>query len=457
MQRLANALAQLRATSQVSVNGRLAKPLDPDEELSEFDQRLARMRTARSMADAGTPPKVDIDALIARWRADRPRLDGFTKREVRALCWDARAASDPEFVKAVGGIPALATSARLLRGLWYVHERQWRLPTSDLIERLIASRNPKGGGSSRWLRDVRQWPGVLTATAPEAIARKTEEDWRTAWSNLERLGITPDGSLGTVAIDQMVKRWVAEALSFRTSSRGAEAFAAGHEGLLSHPRIGASHFLYAVEALVGGVDRASKAFRERIASWILSDARLGHPARVRTRGNWIGISARTRQLAIQLFAARDLGAFFEVLIGANFDDQRREPFWQRYVTSPQLVNFSIASDWADRRRLVARLGKEQADVAHLNGGPSELSAFVMHFSGRQEIVIAEMSKANNAMYLYDAGVFERGVGSIQESSKFHYHALKNTSLMLNRYSHTTGWHYTFENILRRYGIFPGSR
>lgn len=457
MQRLANALAQLRATSQVSVNGRLARTLNPDEELSEFDQRLARMRTARSLADAGAPPKVDIDALVSRWRADRPRLDGFTKREVRALCWDARAASDPEFVKAVGRVPALATSARLLRGLWYVHERQWRLPTSDLIERLIASRDPRSGGSSRWLRDVRQWPGVLTATAPEAIARKTEEDWRTAWSNLERLGITPDGSLGTVAVDQMVKRWVADALSFRTSSRGAEAFAAGHEGLLSHPRISASHFLFAVEALVGGVDGASKAFHERIASWILSDARLGHPARVRTRGNWIGISARTRQLAIQLFAARDLGAFFEVLIGASFDEQRREPFWQRYVTSPQLVNFSIASDWADRRRLVARLGKEQADVAHLHGGPSELSAFVMHFSGRQEIVIAEMSKSNNAMYLYDAGVFERGVGSIQESSKFHYHALKNASLMLNRYSHTTGWHYTFENILRRYGIFPGSR
>lgn len=456
MQRLADALAQLRAMSQVSVDGRLARTLNPDQELAEFDRRLTKMRSARFLADAESPPKVDVDALMSRWRAERPSLEGFTRREVRAMCWDARAASDPEFVRALGRNPALASNARLLRGLWYVHERQWRLPTSESIERLISQQAPSIRVTSSWLREVRQWPGVLGASAPEAIARRTEENWREALNNLQGLGITPDGSLGTLAIERIVKRWVAEALSFRKSSRGAEAFEAGYQGVLSHPRIGGPHFLFAVEELVGGVDGASKEYRDRIASWILSDKRLGHPARVRTRGNWAGISARTRQLAIQLFAARDLGAFFEVLIGASFDDQRRQPFWQRYVNSPQLVNFSIASDWSDRQRLVARLGRDQADVAQLIGGPSQLSAFVMHFSGRQEIVVAEMSKANNAMYLYDAQVFERRVGSIQESSRFHYSALKSASWMLDRYSHATGWHYTFDNVLRRYGIFPGS-
>lgn len=455
MQRLANALAELRAVSQVSVDGRLAGTLIPEQELAEFERRLTKMRAARSFADADTPPTVDVDALIARWRAQRPSLDGFMRREVRAMCWDARTASDPVFVKALGRIPVLGSNARLLRGLWYVHERLWRLPTSEGIEQLISHQATDVRVTSRWLREVRESPGVLGASAPEAIARKTEVNWRAAWSNLERLGITPDGNLGTLTIDSMVKRWVAETLSFRKSSRGAEAFEAGYQGLLSHTRIGRPHFLFAVEELVGGVDGASKDYRERIASWILSDKRLGHPARVRTRGNWVGISSRTRQLAIQLFAARDLGAFFEVLIGASFDDQRRQPFWHRYVNSPQLANFSIASDRSDRQRLVARLGREQADVAELIGGPAQLSAFIMHFSGREEIVVAEMSKANNAMYLYDAQVFEQRVGSIQESSRFRYGALKNMKLMLDRHSHTTGWHDTFENVLRRYGIFPG--
>ena len=457
MQRLADALAQVRAMSQVSVDGRLARTLNPDEELAEFERRLTKMRSVRSLADAETPPKVDVDALIARWRAERPSLEGFTRREVRAMCWDARAASDPEFVRTLERISTYASNARFLRGLWYVHERQWRLPTSESIERLISQQAADARVTSSWLREVRQSPGVLGGSAPEAVARKTETNWREAWNNLQRLGITPDGSLGTLAIDRMVKRWVAEALSFRKSSRGADAFEAGYHGLLSHPRIGRPHFLFTVEELVGGVDGASKEYRARIASWILGEERLGHPARVRTRGNWVGVSARTRQLAIQLFAARDLGAFFEVLIGASFDDQQRQPFWQRYVNSPQLVNFSIASDSNDRQRLVARLGRDHADVAKLIGGPAQLSAFVMHFSGRQEIVVAEMSKSNNAMYLYDARMFDKGVGSIQESSKFQYHSLKSTSLMLNRYSHTTGWHDTFESILRHYGIFPGSR
>ncbi len=319
---------------------------------------------------------------------------------------------------------------------------------------MIESRARMPGLVPRWMRALADEPALLSPAAPAALVKQASSDWRRARDLMNRLAITPDGSLGSSAIDKMVRAWVDDVCKSTNSESAVARFDAGHDGLLVAPMLPVALFHHCVERLVGAVNQLGKPYRERVAVWIVSDARLGHPARRLTRGNWAGITERTRQLAVQLFAARDLGAFFQVLIGAGQDEQLRRPFWERYVESPQLVNFAIASDYFDRKKLVAALGRDRAQVATLVDAPSDHSAFLMHFRGKYDIVIAEMSKANNAMYMYLASNFESGVGDLQDA-KFTFAGLKDQSLMQQRLTHRGDWHWRFESTLRAYGVVPG--
>lgn len=457
MDRLARALTRLSAYAAVSsVDGRLRNPLDPSVELSGLERRLTAMRDRYSYGSAVEVPRLDLEALVFRWQRSRFDVTQFSMRELRALCWDSRMVEDERFIRAIESIPKLAGSARVLRGLWYAHERQWRLRTAPLIEQLILDRKHAGGLVPGWLRTLWQHKDVLSSAAPKALASRAQTDWRSARSGLTQAAVTPDGALGTAAIDAMMSHWIADVLAQRTSADAVATFNAGHDGLLAEPRLPMGLLRMAVELLVGAVQGQKQEYRSRIAEWIIADSRLGHPARRRTRGNWAGISERVRQLAVQLFAARDLGAFFQVLIGSGEDYQERRRFWERYIDSPQLVNFSIASDLYDRQKLIANLGKDRVEVAQLLNAPDNHSAFMMHFRGNVDIVVVEISKANNAMYLYLASAFEEHVGELQDD-RFTFKQLKNQDLHQERRSHSLNWHRNFEWILRRYGVAPGTR
>jgi hypothetical protein len=457
MERLAGVLSRLSAYAAVSsADGRLKNPLDSSVELAGLERRLSAMRDRFSYGSAVEIPRLDLDALVSRWQSTRSDVTQFTMRELRALCWDSRMVADERFVRAVESIPKLASSARVLRGLWYAYERQWRLGTAPLIEQLILAREHAGVLAPGWLRTLWQHKNVLSATAPNALALRASADWRAARSGLAQAAVTVDGALGTAAIDAMMRQWIADVLAQPTSADAVVTFDAGHDGLLAEQRLPMGLLRTAVELLVGAVQGQKQEYRSRIAEWIIADPRLGHPARRRTRGNWAGISERVRQLAVQLFAARDLGAFFQVLIGAGDDPQRRRAFWEPYADSPQLVNFAIASDLDDRRRLVAALAKEGIDVAQLLGAPLNHSAFLMHFRGTADIVIAEMSKENNAMYLYSTATFERSVGDLQEE-RFRFSQLKSKGLSQSNLAHQGNWHPRFRQVLARYGVYPGTR
>ncbi len=232
----------------------------------------------------------------------------------------------------------------------------------------------------------------------------------------------------------------------------AEIILDGVDGLLHVENTPAEAFRAAVEQLLRMTEGAPKPYRDAISAWILSESRLGHPVRVRTRGNWVGISERSKRLAVQLYAARDLKVFFDVLIGSADDAQERRPFWEQYAYSPQLVDFAIACDPVDKARILASHGSQVADVAWLENAPEGHSAFIMQFEGAERITVAEISKANNAMYLFSTVDFEARVGSLQRR-KFSMKKLKDQSV--ERYTHRGEWHSRFAGVLRQYRVYPG--
>lgn len=454
MQRLADAVARILAMPHAPSDSRLARELDTERELQSLTSALDALRSRERHRGDERPSGIDVIALLAKWSKVRPEIAGFSRRELRALCWETEAAGDPAFLAALARSEAYRSSPRLLRGLWFAHQQRWRLPTADIVESLLReAASQHGRRLPRWLRSTAMCPGLLSEDAVTALVRELSQDWRSSRSRIADLSITSDGELGRRTLAEAVATWTKRVVAQRDTSGVDDLLAAGVEGLLAGTKIEPGLFTWIVEQLVGAVNGAPDRYRRAISHWILHEPRLGHPARVRTRGHWAGISATVRKLAVQLFAARDLGAFFEVLIGKSQDSQLRRPFWERYVNSPQLVNFAIACDHLDGRKLVAALGRERADVASLVGAPDYHSCFVMHFSGREEVVIAEMSQPNKAMYLFTFNNFLQHVGSLEEA-RFSFDALRSQTWMRDRWVHRGDWHYKFFELLARYGVFP---
>ena len=452
MKGLAEGLSRLLAMRGLPVGGRLSVSLDADQEVRGLDEWIERLRESRSIGDSRQPQSIDVDVLWSRWQSTRPDLRSFSKREIRALCWDRRAANDHEFVLAIGGHEQYANSTGLLRGLWHAHQQHWRLATADRVEKMLWAQSKKRGTHPRWLSALLATREILDERAPNALMTRVGRAWRNAPEVLHSYGVREEGQLGSIALRQIRGAWLADVEANRSSPSVAQILQEGVGGVLRPDSTSPEVFRGAVELLMSLTSGSSKAYRDAIAAWILSEPRLGHPLRVKTRGHWVGISEKAKRLAVQLFAARDLKIFFDVLIGAEHDPQRRRMFWEPYAHSEQLTDFAIASDYHDKRRILATLGGSHADVASLESAPSDYSAFIMQFEGHHRITVVEISKPNNAMYLFSTADFEARVGSIQRL-RFSLHALKDQGV--GRHVHGVDWRGKFSLLLARYGVYAG--
>ena len=458
MQRLSEAVLRIQTASRTPIDTYLARPVDADAKFVEFDRKIQAMRNKRSIGEGAHPPKLDIDAVLRRWERARPDVDSFSRRELLALSWDLRGASDKVLIEALHQAGLVPERPRFLRGLWHSHQQHWRLGTSKRIEELVSDATKSTATLPRWLRAIASDARLASPKAPEILAQRTRVDWRGGTAPLEEVGVLPSGELGRLVLDKARRLWLDEVAADRADTRVGDLLADGLAGLRRKDATPADLFQRAVEELFEDVQRSPQPYKQAITQLILSDDRLGHPLRSATRGNWVGISDRARKAAVQLFAARDLQAFFEVLIGKANDYQERRSFWERYVESPQLTDFAIASDRNDLGRLRTKLGNVAAGTARLYGSPDNHSAFMIKFTSKShDIVIVEISQANNAMYLFDADTFEQRVGSL-EQTRFDFHALKDQNNNLERLAHTSlTWHERFARTLRSYGVHPGVR
>jgi hypothetical protein len=345
----------------------------------------------------------------------------------------------------------IPTRASLMRGLWFAHQQGWRLPSASQLESLFGEMDRLPGAKPSWLRNTGSVRGLFAAEAAKAVSREVVAALPETAKVLERLRLSADGNLARQAIQGARDAWV-EQIRHRTRADDVdELLQRGVTGLLSPAHIYGDEFRRIAEELLLLLPRAGNPFKDAMRRWIVHESRLGHPRRRSTSGNWVGMSEEARQAAVRLFAARDLRVFFDILIGNLQDYQHRRPFWEQYVESPQLVDFAIASDWEDKRKLQANWREGTPETATLLDAPPSHSAFIMRFNGRHDVIVAEMSQPNNAMYLFETDDFESHVGDL-DRLRFKFHQLKNREVAAQYWAHTPGWQERFARKLYELGI-----
>jgi hypothetical protein len=432
----------------------------PEREVETFLRTVARLQATLGAEGAKPPAGIDVEALWTRWRpnADQP-LAAFSSRELRALCWNRRAVSDARFLSALESAAYIPAKLGFVRGLWHVHQHHWRLPTASSLEALFVRAGAQGGHHPKWLRAALELPALFTPGAPEAIGRKLFGELSNARQVLETIGLTTDGALAQQSLAACREQWfdLMERFVPEEAERGKHLLSAGLYGLLSSAMVDTNHFRRSVERLLRLVSRGGARYRSTLAHWIGNDRRLGHPRRRATSANWAGFSEEAKLTALRLFAAKDIGRFFDILIGKLSDHQERQTFWERYIDSPQFVDYAIACDPTDRQRLVAAWQDGQPEIARLDDAPEAHSAFIMRFRTRtNDLTIVEMSKANNAMYLFNTETFEQSVGSLVRA-RFAFKALKNKYHSVDWWAHSGHWESRFTEKLRGYGITGAHR
>lgn len=435
-------------------------PFDSERELETFSHIMTRLRATLGGDGVKAPIGIDLDALWARWRPEaQSPLASFSMRELRALCWDRRAVSDARFLLALETAGYIPAKLGFVRGLWHVHQQHWRLQTASALEAMFIRAGQQTGHRPKWLRAALELPALFTTEAPQAFGRKLFGDLAATASTIERFGLTSDGILAQQSVAACHEQWfdLLERFAPEDADRVTSLLTAGLQGLLASEVVQKDHFRASVERLLRLLPRAGVRYRTALADWIVSDDRLGHPRRRATSPNWVGYSEEAKLAALRLFATKDIGRFFDILIGKRTDHQGRRAFWERYIDSPQFIDYAIACDPTDRVRLVAAWREGQPDVARLDNAPEEHSAFIMRFMTRgDDLTIVEMSKANNAMYLFRTEIFERFVGSLIRA-RFSFKALKDREHSVARWRHSENWERRFADNLRTYGIFGGRR
>ena len=169
MQKILESMRRVRALAAVDVDSRMALTLDAEVELRPLAEALVRLREARPVDGAERPVGLDIDELWDRWSSAHETLDDFSLRELRALCWDRRAAEDRRFLSALESSGYVPARLGFLRGLWHSHQHHWRLGTASLLEAYFVAAAGLSGHRPRWLESVNALPGVFSETAPRAV------------------------------------------------------------------------------------------------------------------------------------------------------------------------------------------------------------------------------------------------------------------------------------------------
>jgi hypothetical protein len=454
MDKVQNALTRLRAMSGVGFDGSLLVPPDPDRLLAGFREALQRLRANADHTSSKPPATEDVDALWEQWQRSR-RLEGFTRRQLRALCWDRRAAGDSEYVRRLESDGLLPQKPNLLRGLWFAHQQFWRLPTAARIEQLVQLSAQPPQRAAPWIEALMRTPRVASSEAPAALGSLIGRDPAIVRQLFDQHRVLPKGELGTRCMRVAISEWLTRVVRTPWNEPITDVFEPGVTELMHPDVVSPDVFREGVEVLLSTTETAP-GLKPATAQWIVREPRLGHPRRNANAGNWAGFSEKSRQIAVRLFASREIADFFDVLMGGSADTQNRKTFWLAYANSPQLVDYAVACDYYDRQKLVQRWGKERRGEAALTDALPEHSAFIIHFRGQIDLVAVEFSKPNNAMYLYTLEQFERHVGTLSKP-RFGVHKLKNKVHSLRHMSHVVGWARGFSAELAASGIYPGTK
>lgn len=451
MTAVADGLARLRATERTSFGGTLVVPLNAEQILGALVEAIAVLEAAPS--GEKRPSKATLLDAKSSWAAAHGDVSRLTGREVRALCWDTDSAVDPAFVRAVSQHPDLLQSRRWIEGLVLAYFAKWRsMPEPEALELVLRKavgafprRNPRFDLYRRvvanlFSADAAKSMGTTIVTREYSIA-----DFMHSWK------IDPASGLGEAIANEAVNVWAERHDREKYKLRGDAALRwvrqLTHE-LLPSSMVGAMALTRAVSTLImWDQAEADPQVHAAILTFLLEDPRFRDPRLPNRHANWDLCAEAARQRVVGWLAKGDLLFFFKFII--RDDPHHRRDFWLRYIG--QAVDASVALSDEDHARLRAQV-RDKLSYARTDGATS---AFLMRFRGAsKDFLCIEFAETGNALHVHDADAFVQRFKSIRRPRFNLRTELKNTTTLVQKFSHFQVWQYRVQSYLSRYGIRP---
>ena len=458
MATLKDSLALLRSLPNQWEASWSSGSFDPRRELSFLS--VVKLELDNKVGGRRGPMVLDGGQFLGArtlWEANRDAslLPGWA---IRNLCNHPSTALDQQFLGSLDKHPQLSKRRSWAEGLIANHYLHWEL-VPELEERahLLKGILNKFPHDSPWLLDLRSndWE-VLGQRAPDCLINQLGNILDDLDPLMEKWGLTSQQGLGKAVTLAALRRWSNQFRLQRPSTTDQHVIPElrhAFSTLLNRVPMG-KPFLQTVEDLIlSEWSKSSPNIREHLSGWCLSHQNLGDPRQ--NTGNWHPIPIAKAKL-LSWIARRDLIFFYDKIVPSRLDDQGRKEFWLRYVES--VIDFRIAIGSTDQRKLIsAKYGKHE--IATLDGAP-DLSAFILKFAGhrhRPDIVCVEFSRSGNALYIYDADVFDEqieGMNAISFRITPGPRNIKNQDAFVHRQAHYINWQAATSTYLNSRGITP---
>ena len=451
MTAVADGLSRLRATERTSFGGTLAVALNAEHILSALVEAIAVLEAAP--AREIRPSRATLLEARTSWAAADGDVGRLTGREIRALCWDVDIAVHPAFVRAVSQHPDLLQSRRWIEGLVLAYFAKWRSMDEpealELVLRKAVGAFPRHNPRFDLYRRV--VANLFSADAAKAMGTTIVTREYSIAGFMHSWKIAPESGLGEAIANEAVKAWAERHDREKYRLRGDQALRWVRQlthDLLTSPMVGAVALTRAVSTLImWDQAEADPQVHEAILAFLLEDPRFRDPRLPNRHANWDLCAEAARQRVVGWLAKGDLLFFFNFII--RNDPHHRRDFWLRYIG--QAVDASVALSEEDHTRLRAQV-RDRLSYSRTDGATS---AFLMRFRGAsKDFLCVEFSETGNALYVHDADAFVQRFKSIRRPRFNLRMELKNTTTLVEKFSHFQIWQYRVQSYLARYGIRP---
>jgi hypothetical protein len=449
-------LAKLRAYPTAVQALPLSSPVQPEIEMRDLVEVADRLRRDSGNGLRRLPEDVSIQRARDKWLDARKDLARLNSREIRVLCWDSETAMESSFVESLTRHPEFPRKRIWVEGIMCAYFGKWRqMAAPEKTEALLCDAIRHYTGVSDWMIRCRTHAEkMFSPRAAQFLAVQSRLHSKQVQETLDDWHLSYSGGLGPAVAAAAVEDWT---LRFRreaprlSAERALEQIKELTQRLLTFPTISNEVFGGAIsEVLTCESVQAWEDVQTFLKSYILKHPRFGDP-RVNA-ARWNSVSSEGRRRFISWLAQDDLLFFFDFVIPDRSDPHNRKSFWLQYIDFVEDSRVALSS--TDRYRLRAQT---TGPLAYANVTDSmDVSAFLMKFRGREEVVIVEFSRPNNAIYVHGSSQFARVLGSLRQrefriSSE---RGLKHSSC-LEKFVHkqpNEKWHREVRNFLAGLGI-----
>jgi hypothetical protein len=451
---LTGALEQLVAEGVLIGQRASAPPVSGQQACQQLTRALDALRE-KSRAPMATRPRLDADAVWAKFAAAKCRLDELNALEFRTLCCTDATALRPEFVGALEKNSERLESGRCIYGLAAAYFAEWRsMKDAAAIERVLTSaceryegRNPaiQKWRSSRALFSAGSagWLALAVCAKQQAVNEVLAEYYV---GPLTRLGLTVRASAARAACDifreaerSSSEEWALQYLRWITESVLSE---------VTFP----DAFYESISALIlSDSAKRSEAFQRALRSYVQGNKRLGDPRIPECSPKWATVSAGAAQRYLSWLARDSILFFFSTILPDSSENRARRDFWLGY--HDRIRDFQVAVSRADLWKLKAnRPDSEFISYSQLDHQTT--SAFLMKFEGYGgAFLVVEFSETGHAANVFRFDDFEkRGLNMRSQKFELKRHLMSGRT---DRILHPLGWQPKARyDLASKFGIQP---